>query len=41
MATLIVSNEEMEDIMQIGKSSEESGLLIKCVSEAITNDAKE
>ena len=41
MATLIVSNEEMEDIIHIGKSSEESGLLIKCLSETITNDAKE
>ena len=39
--TLIVSNEEMNDIMKIIKSLEESGLLIKGVSEAIKNEAKE
>ena len=30
---MIISNEEMEDIMEIVKSLEESGLLIKVVSE--------
>ena len=35
--TLIISNEEMNDIMKIVKSPEESGLLIKGVSEAIKN----
>ena len=39
--TLIISNEEMEDIMKIVKSLEDSGLLIKGVSETIKNKAKE
>ena len=39
--TLIISNEEMNDVMKIVKSFEESGLLIKGVSETIKNDAKE
>ena len=39
--TLIISNEEMNDIMKIVKSLEESGLLIKGVSETIKNEAKE
>ena len=38
---LIISNEEMEDIMKIVKSLEESGLLIKGISETIKNEAKE
>ena len=41
MTTLIVSNEEMNDIMKIVKSPEESGLLIKGISETIKNEAKE
>ena len=41
MTTLITSNEEMNDIMKIVKYLEESGLLIKGVSEAIKNEAKE
>ena len=41
MATLITSNEEMNDIMKIVKSLEASGLLIKGVSETIKNEAKE
>ena len=39
--TLIICNEEMEDIMKIVKSLEESGLLIKGVSETIQNEAKQ
>ena len=39
--TLIISNKEMNDFMKIIKSLEESGLLIKSVSEAIKNEAKE
>ena len=39
--TIVISNEEMNDIMKIVKSLEESGLLIKDVSEAIKNEAKE
>ena len=40
-ATLIISNEEMNDIKKIINSLEESGLLIKDVSETIKNEAKE
>ena len=39
--TLIISNEEINDIMKILKSLEESGLLIKGISETIKNEAKE
>ena len=38
---LIILNEEKEDIMNIVKSLEESGLLIKGISETIKNEAKE
>ena len=38
---LIILNEEMNNIMKIVKSLEESGLLIKGVSEFIKNEAKE
>ena len=38
---LIISNEEMEDIIKIIKSLEESGLLIKGISETNKNEAKE
>ena len=38
--TLIISNKEMNDIMKIVKSLEESGLFIKYVSKTITNEAK-
>ena len=38
---LIFSNEEMEDIMKIVKRLEESGLLIKRISETIKNKTKE
>ena len=40
-AILIISNEEMNDIMKIVKSLEELGLLLKGVSETIKNEAKE
>ena len=40
MATIIISNEQMDDIMKIIKSFEESDLLIKGVSEIIQNEAK-
>ena len=39
--TWIISNEEMNDIVKIVKSLEESSLLIKEVSETIKNEAKE
>ena len=38
--TLIISNEEMHDIMKMVKSLEESGLLINGVSKIIKNEAK-
>ena len=38
---LIMSNEEMKDIMKIVKSYKESELLIKFDSETIKNEAKE
>ena len=38
---LIISNEEMNDIMKIIKSLEDSVLLIKGVSETTENEAKE
>ena len=41
MTTLIISNEEMHDIMKIIKSLEESSLLIKRVCQTIKNEAKE
>ena len=41
MTTLIILNEEMDNIMKIIKSVEQSGLLIKGASETIKNEAKE
>ena len=40
-ATLIISNDEMEDMSKIAKSFEGSVLLLKRVSKTIQNDAKE
>ena len=40
-ATLIISNDEMEGIIKIVKCFEDSGLLLKGVSEMIQNEAKE
>ena len=40
IATLIISNEEINDIMKVVKSYEESVLLIKGVSDTIKNKAK-
>ena len=37
--TLIISNEEINNIMKIVKSLQESGLLIRDVSETIKNEA--
>ena len=39
--TLIISNDEREDIIKIVKSLEDSGLSLKGVSETIQNEAKE
>ena len=41
ITTLITSNEEMEDIIKVVKSVEESGLIIKGISETIKDEAKE
>ena len=38
--TLIISNKEMGDIMNVVKSLEESGLSIKCTKETIENETK-
>ena len=38
---LIISNDEMDDILKIVKSLEDSGLLLKGVSETIQDEAKE
>ena len=38
---LIISNDEIEDILKIVRSLEDSGLLLKVVSETIQNEAKE
>ena len=40
ITTLIISNEEINDIMKVVKSYEESVLLIKGVSDTIKNKAK-
>ena len=39
--TLIISNDDMNDILKIVKSLEDSGILIKGVSQTIENEAKE
>ena len=41
IATLIISNDEMDAILKIVKSLEDSGVLLKGVSETIQNEAKE
>ena len=41
MTTLIISNDEIADIIKIVKSLEDSGLLLKGVRKAIQNEAKE
>ena len=40
-ATLIISSDEMEDIIKIVKSLQDSGFVLKGVSEKIQNEAKE
>ena len=39
--TLIISNDEMDDVLKIVKSLENSGVLLKGVSETIQHEAKE
>ena len=38
--TLIISNDEIEDIIKIVKSLEDSGLLLKGVTETVQNEVK-
>ena len=40
-STLIISNNEIEDIIRIIKSLEDSGLLLKEVTETVQNEVKE
>ena len=40
-ATLIISNDEIGDIIKIVKSLEDSGLLLKGITETIQNEVKE
>ena len=39
--TLVISNEEMDDIMKIVKALEDSNILLKSVTKAIKNETKE
>ena len=39
--TLIISNDEMDDILKIVKSLKDSGVLLKSVCETIQHEAKE
>ena len=41
MTTVIILNDEMNDILKIVKSLENSGVLLKGVSETIQHEAKE
>ena len=41
MTTLIILNDEIEDIIKIVKSLEYSGLLLKRVTETVQNEVKE
>ena len=41
MTTLIISNDEIEDIIKIVKSLEDYGLLLKGVTETVQNEVKE
>ena len=40
MTTLIISNDEIHDIIKIVKSLEVSGLLLKAVTETVQNEVK-
>ena len=41
VTTLVISNDETEDIIKIVKSLEDSGLLLKGVTETVQNEVKE
>ena len=40
MTTLIISNDEIEDIIKMIKSLEDTGLLLKGVTETVRNEVK-
>ena len=40
MTTLIISNDEIYDIIKIVKSLEDSGLLVKGITETVPNEVK-
>ena len=40
-AILVISNKEIEDLIKIVKSLEDSGLLLKGVTESVQNEVKE
>ena len=39
--TLIISNDDMQDLLKIVKSLEDSGLLLEGITETVKNDVKE
>ena len=39
--TLVISNEEMNDIMKIVQALEDSNILLKCVTKSIKNETRE
>ena len=41
ITVLIISNNEMEDIIKLAKSLEDSGLLLKGVTKTVQNEVKE
>ena len=41
MTTLIISNDEIHDIIKIVKSLEDYGLLVKGITETVQNEVKE
>ena len=41
MTTLIIPNDEIEDIIKIIKSLEDSGLLLEGITETVQNEVKE
>ena len=41
MTTLIISNDEIHDIIKIVRSLEDSGLLLKRVTETVQNEVEE
>ena len=40
MTTLIISNDEIEDIIKMVKSLDDTGLLLKGVTETVRNEIK-